>query len=208
MAGFESSNLRRVRTPRDWATVRGLRFAGLLGRGDVEPGPRNAFGDPFDEEPNTTTYLLSAGDVAFGTTRTSVTGPALRGPLPSQSIFAREIDAAFGTDATVVEASLTFVDPQAARDPQEALMRLFKVHILHCAAESADALVVAVRDSQMGFYRRRFGMEILSGEERYPGMRSPRVLMGIAWREKAPSLLRRIPALAASAEDEAQFARL
>jgi hypothetical protein len=100
------------------------------------------------------------------------------------------------------------VDPEAARDPQEAIMRLFKVHMLHCAAESADALVVAVRDSQMGFYRRRFDMEILSGEERYPGMRSPRVLMGIAWREKAASLLRRIPALAASAEDAAQFARL
>jgi hypothetical protein len=51
-------------------------------------------------------------------------------------------------------------------------------------------------------------MEILSGAEHWPGMATPRVLMGLAWRDRARDLLRRIPALAASAEDEAAFARL
>jgi len=111
-------------------------------------------------------------------------------------VFGREIVAAFGPGAAVVEASLTFVDPEAARDPQDALMRLFRVHLWRCAAENADGLVVAVRESQMGFYRRRFNMEILSGPEAWPHMAAPRVLMGLAWRQHSAQLLRRIPALA------------
>ncbi|MGE5096251.1 MAG: N-acyl amino acid synthase FeeM domain-containing protein [Betaproteobacteria bacterium] len=199
--------IRRVRVPGDWQAVRALRYEGLAARAEVPPCDARSFADEFDEAPNTTTYLLAAGARAVGTTRTSVRAAGRRAALPSERVFATEIAAAFGAQAAIVEASLTFIDPCAAA-AQDALTRLFKVHVMHCGLEDADALVVAVRETQMGFYRRMFGMEILSGAEPYPGMRMPRVLMGIAFREQAPVLLRRIPALAASADDEAQFARL
>ena len=208
MAALADIGIRRVRLPREWDAVRALRFDGLVGRGEIAPGPVRTFADAFDDAPGTITYLLSCDDVPIGTTRSSVTSPAARAALPSARVFGREIGGAFGPDAIVVEASLTFVDPRAARDPQDALMRLFKVHMWRCAAENSDALIVAVRESQMGFYRRRFNMEILSGAEHWPAMATPRVLMGLAWRERARELLRRLPTLAASAEDEAAFARL
>lgn len=201
-------DIRRVRAPEDWKAVRALRFDGLAGRADIAPSATCAYADEFDGAANTTTYLLVADGRPLGTTRASIRVPGHPAALPSQRVFARELRAAYGEAGTVVEASLTFVDAAAAADPRDALTRLFKVHILHCGAEDADALVVAVREAQMGFYRRLFGMEILSGAEPYPGMRSPRVLMGIAFRARAPALLRRIPALAATAEEEAQFARL
>lgn len=193
--------IRRVRTAQEWRDARALRFDGLAARGDIAQDSSRAFADGFDDASNTATYLLVCGAAAIGTTRNSVNVPPLREPLPAQRVFGREIHAAFGESAALVEASLTFVDPRAARDPQEALMRLFKVHMWRCAAENADALVVAVRESQMGFYRRRFNMEILSGAESWPRMAAPRVLMGLAWREHSVRLLRRIPGLAASAEE-------
>jgi hypothetical protein len=208
MTALADIGIRRVREAADWDIARTLRFEGLVGRGEIGDGPARAFGDAFDDAPGTITYLLCRDDVPLGTTRSTVTAPGVRAALPSSRVFGRELEGAFGRDAVVVEASLTFVDPRAARDPQDALMRLFKVHMWRCAAENSDALVVAVRESQMGFYRRRFNMEILSGAEHWPGMATPRVLMGLAWRDRARELLRRIPALAASAEDEAAFARL
>ena len=208
MTGFEDLGILRVRAPQDWRTVRRLRFDGLASRGEIGPSEARAFTDAFDDAPGTGTYLLSTSNAALGTTRSSSSRTPPHASLPSRQVFGREIDAAFGPSAVVVEASLTFVDPAAARDAQDALMRLFKIHIWRCAADNADALILAVRESQMGFYRRRFNMEILSGAEGWPGMATPRVLMGLAWREHAEDLLRRIPALAASAADEAAFARL
>ena len=200
MTGFADMGLRRVQTAQDWRIARALRFEGLVGRGDISEDSPRAFSDSFDEATNTTTYLLACADTPIGTTRTSVSVPPVRQPLPSQRVFGREILAAFGPGAAVVEASLTFVVPHAARDPQDALMRLFKVHLWRCAAENADALVVAVRESQMGFYRRRFNMEILSGPETWPRMAAPRVLMGLAWREHSAQLLRRMPELAVGSD--------
>ena len=188
----ESFELRRVRDAADWDAARTLRLG---------------HADEFDRAHGTATYLLLAGERALGTTRSSAASPQGGSPLPCRRVFGAELASAFGDDATIVEASLTFVDPRAAPDPQEVLLRLFKVHMLRCAAEEADALVVAVRDSQIGLYRRLFNMEILSGAEAYPDMASPRVLMGLAFREQAPVLLRRLPALAASPEDAAEFAR-
>jgi hypothetical protein len=200
--------IRRVRAPQDWRTVRALRFDALQANREIDPAGPRAYADPFDEAPNTSTYLLATGPQAVGTTRSSVRAPRMGVPLPSERVFASEMRAAFGAHAVMVEASLTFVDAGAQVDSQEALMRLFKMHVWRCAAENADALVVAVREPQMGFYRRRFNMEILSGAERFPGLATPRVLMGLAWREHSSELLRRIPTLAASAEDEAEFERL
>lgn len=197
--------MRRVRTAQDWRAVRALRCEVLAGHGEIAPGARE-YADAFDACANTQTYLLEARGRAVGTTRSSIATPFTDEALPSQRLFARELEAAFGARAAIVEASLTVVDPHGVQDAQDALMRLFRPHIWRCAAEGADALVVAVRESRIGFYRRRFDMEILSGAERYPGMATPRVLMGLAWREHAQRLLRRLPVLAATAEDEAAFA--
>jgi hypothetical protein len=205
---MDDLEIRRVRRPEDWRAVLALRFEGLAARAEIAPDAGGAFADEFDGDPATTTYLLASGARALGTTRTTVRRRGTGTKLPSQRVFARELAAAFGEHAAIAEASLTFVDPSLAAQGKDAVTRLFKVHLLHCAADHADALVVAVREVQMGFYRRLFGMEILSGAEPYPGMRMPRVLMGIALRERAAALLRRIPALAATAEEEAQFARL
>jgi hypothetical protein len=208
MAPWDDTEMRRVRDARDWELARALRFDGLVGRGEIAPGPVRAFADGFDHAPGTCAYLLFREGMPIGTTRSSLGTPSMRATLPSAQAFAQEIESAFGAGAIVVEASLTFVDPVAARDPQEALMRLFKIHIWRCAAEHADALIVAARESQMGFYRRRFNMEILSGAEPWPGMATPRVLMGLPWREQAAELLRRIPTLVATAEDKASFETL
>jgi hypothetical protein len=78
--------------------------------------------------------------------------------------------------------------------------------MLRCAAESADWLIVAVPDTQIGFYRRMFNMRILSGAEQCPGIASPRVLMGLEFREHAALLCKRMPALATTPEEEVAFA--
>lgn len=205
MTEHQRAVLRPVRDAHDWRAVRKLRFDKLEADGEIAARPARAFGDAFDESTNTRTYMLAAHERVLGTTRASFTAPRLPAAVPSQRVFGRELQAAFGTDAVLVEASLTFLAPGGPVDPQEALLRLFRVHAWRCAAENADALIVAVRDTQIGFYRRRFDMEILSGAERWPGMSTPRVLMGLPWRDHAARLLRRIPALAASAEEKAEF---
>ena len=97
------------------------------------------------------------------------------------------------------------VDPASAIDPKTALFHLFKAHMLQCASEDADWLIIAVRDSQIGFYRRMFNMEILSGAERYAGLASPRVLMGLEYHVQAQLLFMRMPMLAVTDADERDF---
>ena len=53
---------------------------------------------------------------------------------------------------------------------------------------------------------RSANMEILSGAESCPGMASPRVLMGLQYREHAALLFKRIPMLAVTLADEVEYA--
>src|SRR5260221_5861329 len=200
--GFE---MRRVATREDWSDVRSLRFDALRERCEIDENPDAAYGDDYDTALNSATFVLLRNARAVATTRSSVSSAKRRWALPAGDAYAAEI-AALGADATIVEASLMVVDPASQLEPKTALFHLFKAHMLQCAAENADWLVVAVRDSQIGFYRRMFNMEILSGAEKYAGLASPRVLMGLEYREQAALLFKRMPMLAVTDADERDFA--
>ena len=200
--GFE---MRRVATREDWSDVRSLRFDALRERSEIGSNDEGGYGDDHDAAMNTTTFLLLRNARAIASTRSSVSSARRRWPLPAGDVYAAEI-AALGADATVVEASLMVVDPASQMEPKTALFHLFKAHMLQCASENADWLVIAVRDSQIGFYRRMFNMEILSGAENYAGLASPRVLMGLEYRAQAALLFKRMPMLAVTDADERDFA--
>jgi hypothetical protein len=200
--GFE---MRRVATRDDWSDVKSLRFDALRERGEIAESGDASYGDEHDAAFNTTTFVLSRNGRALGSTRSSVSCANRRWPLPASEAYAAEI-AALGSDSTLVEASLMVVDPTSQTDPKTALFHLFKAHMLQCASENADWLIVAVRDSQIGFYRRMFNMEILSGAERYPGLASPRVLMGLEYHAQSALLFKRMPMLAVTDADERDFA--
>ena len=199
--GFE---MRRVSTREDWSDARSLRFDALRERSEIGENEECAYGDDFDAALNTTTFLLLRNAHPIASTRSSVSSAMRRWALPAGDAYAAEI-AALGADATIVEASLLVVDPASQMEPKTALFHLFKAHMLQCAAENADWLVIAVRDSQIGFYRRMFNMEILSGAEKYAGLASPRVLMGLEYRAQAPLLFKRMPMLAVTDADERDF---
>jgi hypothetical protein len=201
--GFE---LRRVSSRDDWRRVKGLRYEALRSRDEIRDDPQCAYGDEHDLAPNAMTFLLTRNGRPVASTRSSVSSARRQWRLPAMEAFGREIEAGIGLDCKIVEASLVTVDPVATADPKTLLFHLLKAHMLHCAAEDADWLLVAVRDSQIGFHRRMFNMEILSGAETYPGMASSRVLMGLEYRRHAPLLMKRIPVLAIGDEDEREFA--
>ena len=198
--------MRRVTAPEDWTAVRAMRYRALRARDDVLESPALEYGDPFDSALNTETFLLTHEGRPMASTRTSVASSNRRWPLPGGDAFAEAIGA-LGTDATLVESSLTVVDPLAASDWKAVLFHLFKAHMLECSIESADWLLIAVRESQIGFYRRMFNMEILSGTEPYPGHIAPRVLMGLEYQVQSALLAKRIPLIEVSAEDERDFAQ-
>ena len=201
--GFE---MRRVATREDWKDVRALRYAALIGRGEIAVAEERSHADAHDQALNALTFMLTRNRRTLGSTRSTVSSANRRWALPAMEVFEREIRNTMGVDSTIVEASLTVVAPESPMDPKTALFHLFKAHMVHCAAENADWLLVAVRDTQIGFYRRMFNMEILSGAERYPGLNTPRVLMGMDYRAQAPLLFKRIPVLAVTDDDERDFA--
>jgi hypothetical protein len=200
--GFE---MRRVTSREDWSRVRNLRFEALRSREEIPENPECAYADSHDAALNTTAFLLSRHGRPVGATRSSVSSAKRRWALPAMETFQHEIESAIGLDSTIVEASLMVVDPATTVDPKGALFHLFKAHMLQCELENADWMIVGVRDSQIGFYRRMFNMEILSGAEKYPGIALPRVLMGLEYREQAPLLFKRIPVLAVTDADAAEF---
>jgi hypothetical protein len=200
--GFE---MRRAATREDWDHVRAVRFDALRERGEIGAGHDGAYGDDHDTALNATTFLLMRNAHPIATTRSSVSSSNRRWALPAADAYAAEI-AALGADATIVEASLLAVDPASPTEPKTVIFHLFKAHMLQCASENADWLVIAVRDSQIGFYRRMFNMEILSGAEKYAGLATPRVLMGLEYRAQAALLFKRMPMLAVTDADERDFA--
>jgi N-acyl amino acid synthase FeeM len=195
--------LRRATSPEDWARVRGLRFAALAHHEDMPGDAARAFGDAHDARAGTTTFLLVRDGAPLASTRTSVAAVGEPATLPAAQTFPREIEG-LAVGARVVEASLTVVDP-AAEDGRAAIFRLYRAHMLACAATGAGWLVTTVRDTQIGFYRRVFDMEILSGAEMAAGLAVPRVLMGLRPREAGERLARRIPLLAVSARDVQRY---
>jgi hypothetical protein len=200
--GFE---MKRVANRDDWSRVRNLRFESLRSREEIPENPERAYADSHDAALNTTAFLLTRHGRPVGSTRSSVSSAQRRWALPAMETFAREIESSIGLESTIVEASLMAVDPATTADPKAVLFHLFKAHMLQCELENADWMIVGVRDSQIGFYRRMFNMEILSGAEKYPGIALPRVLMGLEYREQAPLLFKRIPLLAVSDTDTAEF---
>lgn len=198
--------MHRVVTREDWSRVRALRYEALAGRGDLAQDCERAYSDAHDLALNTMTFVLTRNGRAIGSTRASVSSPHRRGALPAMDSFAREIQASIGPESPVVEASLTVADPATRVDPRTVLFHLLKAHMLLCESEGADWLLAAVRETEIGFYRRMLAMEILSGAESCPGMATPRVLMGLQYRENAALLFRRIPLLAVTLADEAEYA--
>lgn len=197
--------MHRAESPADWNDVRALRHRSLRERCDI-PDTSTAFPDDrYDHAPGAMGFLLTRHGRAVGATRSNVAAPRRRDALPCSEVFGREIAASVGPESTLVEASLTVVDPDLRGDRRLALFHLFKAHLLRCALEDADWLLVAVTEARIGFYRRMFNMEILSGSEHYPRLALPRVLMGLEWRREAPVLFKRIPTLAVSAQDLREF---
>ena len=197
--------MHRAVTGEDWRRIALLRYKSLHGRGDIDENPSESFGDWHDRAFNCQAFLLTHNGRPAGTTRSSVSSASRRWPLPAMECFSKEIADAVGGDLTILEASLTAVDA-AAVEPRTALFHLFKAHMLRGAAEGADWLIVAVPDTQIGFYRRMFNMRILSGAEQCPGFAQPRVLMGLEFREHAALLSKRMPALATTPGEEQEFA--
>jgi hypothetical protein len=195
--------MRRVVSREDWSAVRALRFAALAHHQDVAGDAVRAFGDGHDARAGTTTFLLSRNGAPHASTRASVAAAGEPSTLPAILAFPREVERLAGV-GRVVEASLTVVDPAVADVPR-AIFHLYRAHMLACAATGAQWLVTAVRDTQIGFYRRVFDMEILSGAEHMPGLAVPRVLMGLRPREQAERLARRIPLLTVAAADAHRF---
>ena len=189
----------------EWARVRALRYEALSSRGDIPPSAERAHSDAHDLALNSATFVLLRNGQAIGSTRVSVSSATTRGSLPAAQAFQREMEMAFPPNAAVVEASLTVADPQAG-ERRSIVLHLMKAHMVVCATERAEWLIAAVRDDEIGFYRRMLNMEILSGVERYPGMATPQVLMGLQYREHAALLSRRIPLLEVTMADEAEYA--
>lgn len=198
--------MHRVASRDDWARARALRYEALLNRGDVAESPERAHADEHDLALNASTFLLTRNGRAVGSARASVSSPSRRWTLPAMDVFGREIREAVGLEGSVVEASLVAVEPDTQADRRVILFHLLKAHMLLCATEDADWLLTAVRDTEIGFYRRMLNMEILSGAESCPGMATPRVLMGLQYREQAALLYKRIPVLAVTLADEAEYA--
>jgi hypothetical protein len=201
--GFE---MRRVSSRGEWGQARSLRYQALRHRNEIGASDEEAYGDRHDAALNSATFMLTRNARPLGCTRSSVSSANRRWLLPASEAFEREIQSSIGLDSTIVEASLMVVDPASPLEPKNALFHLFKAHMLHCSMENADWLIVAVPDSQIGFYRRMFNMEILSGAEQYAGMSTPRVLMGLEYREQAPLIFKRMPVLAVTEADERDFA--
>ncbi|HSN20708.1 MAG TPA: hypothetical protein VLS49_08525 [Usitatibacter sp.] len=193
----EPAVLRPVASREDWAAVRALRFAALWRAGDLAPSGVPTYGDAHDAVPGAVTFLLLERGRATGSTRCMhACGDDRR--APSVEAFRGELDKAIAS-APIVEASLTVV--HGATDRALALLSLFRVHMAACAALDAEWLLAPVRECEMGFYRRVFEMDILTGSARWPGLALPRVLMGLPYRERAARLYARLPILAPSGAD-------
>lgn len=190
--------LRRAVTREDWAAVRALRFAAMVREGDLAPSALPIPADPHDAATQSASFLLVDRGRILGSTRCSHADAEAIAALPCAPAFGKEVEQRIG-GAAIVEASLTVVDRTAER--ARTLMRLFKAHTAACAALEAEWLVAAVAEGQMGFYRRVFDMQILTGATRPRGFALPRVLMGIRCRDLAAMLHRRLPFLAPTAED-------
>jgi hypothetical protein len=198
--------MHRVASREDWTRVRSLRYEALRGRADITESAERAYGDEHDLALNASTFLLTRNGRAVGSIRASVSSPSRRWTLPATDVFARELQASVGLESTVVEASLMVAGEDGQSDRRTLLFHLLKAQMLLCSTENADWLLAAVRDTEIGFYRRMLNMEILSGAETCPGMATPRVLMGLQYREQAALLFKRIPVLAVTLADEAEYA--
>ena len=195
--------LRRAISHEDWSGVRALRFAALAHHEDLAGDALRACGDAYDARAGTTTFLLLRDGAPLASTRTSIAAAGEPATLPALATFPHEVEQ-LAAHARVVEASLTAVDPAAA-EPRAAIFHLYRAHMLACAGSGAAWLVTMVRDTQIGFYRRVFDMEILSGPEAVPGLAVPRVLMGLRPSEARERLARRIPLLAVTETDVERF---
>jgi hypothetical protein len=201
--GVPTYAMRRAAAREDWSAVRALRFAALAHHDDIPGSMVHAYGDAHDVRAGTTTFLLLRDGEPLASTRASVAAAGEPATLPAMQAFPRELEQLARSDR-IVEASLTVVNP-AACDARDAIFHLYRAHMLACTASAAAWLVTAVRDTQIGFYRRVFDMEILSGAESLPGLAVPRVLMGLRPREAGERLARRIPLLGVSARDAQRY---
>jgi hypothetical protein len=204
LQAIPGSSMHRVVNREDWARVRALRNDAVPEHAAMASS-RGSHADAHDFASNACTFLLLSHGRAIGSTRTSVSAAARRASLPAAATFHREMQC-FGSQETLVEASLTVVDPAARLERRAILVHLLKASIVACAAERADWLICAVCEHEIGFHRRMLDMEILSGAERASAIDEAHVLMGLRYREQSALLFSRFPVLAVSDRDHQEYA--
>lgn len=158
-----------------------MRYRSYSSEGYINKNSSEKFMDKYDSMPNCRSYLLfdpHMGRPPVASVRACIYDPQDDLPVPVLDAFRDEVEAAIGLKDKFLEINKFVVEPKfQRRGGATARFQLFKAMAEETVSNQSKNVVLAVRESHIKFYTRRFGCAQISEAKEYPGLKFKTVLL-------------------------------
>ena len=157
--------------------VYSMRYRSYSAEGYIAENSSQKFIDEYDNQPNSTCFLLYHQNKAIGSMRTCVFDSNQRLTVPVMEVFYDELKNNIGYDNTFVEVNKFVIDPTFQRKGGvEARMLLVGTVVEEAIRRGSTSIVLAVRPAHVRFYK-MLGCHQISDIKSYPHLTFKTVLM-------------------------------
>ena len=181
-----------------------LRYKAYLKEGAIEPNADGLFHDAHDDDLNAFLFGIRLDGRLAGSIRVHVCTPQV--PVaPGLEVFADILE-------PYLEAGESFSDPtRFVVDPdirgETALMPHFGLRLgsMACDHFGLDQILATVRQEHAPFYKRLFGLDLLTSPRDYPNLKKPICLMAGYMEDIREKSYRRIPVFPSTPSERASL---
>jgi hypothetical protein len=172
-----------------------LRYRAYRKEDAIEPSVAETFEDQYDHQPNHVLWALTYEQKVVGSIRTTWFDPAERQPIPEMRGYSDDLAKLVPDGACILSGNRLVTDPDLSSVSAQAVLLLLRHLMVTASQKASDWAVAAARTNHLAFYRRVFGVSVVSESRVYPGLRCPMHLMACDLKRNSGLIMERTPML-------------
>jgi N-acyl-L-homoserine lactone synthetase len=172
--------------------VYSLRYQSYSEKGYIEKRISKLFIDEYDNQPFVKSYLAYCENDVIGSIRICEYDPTRGNSVPALEMYKKELSQKIGLSNRFVEANRFVIKPSYQKKlGMEARFTIFQSVVDSALSVNANAIVIAVREEHVGFYKILKCFPI-SACKKYHGVNFNTVLLSCTDISKAKSIINRV----------------
>ena len=194
----------RAEDDHDRSEIFRLRYKAYRSEGAIEPNAAGLFHDAHDDDDNAFLFGIRLDGRLAGSIRVHVCSPEFA-VSPGLEVFPDVLEPLLDAGESFSDPTRFVVDPDVRGET--ALMPHFGLRLgsMACDHFGLDQILATVRQEHAPFYKRLFGLDLLTPPRAYPNLTKPICLMAGTMDEIRDKSYRRVPVFPSTSSERAML---